>query len=139
MRADVLLSGGATRLEGPLLFLKRQASAGLFEAVEVMGADRAPRIGRVAALDADSMVVEILEETQRLSLSETVVRLTGEPVTFPVGPGLLGRTFNGVGAPADGGPPVAAREFRPVDAPPMNPAGRAVPSEYIETGITAID
>jgi len=52
---------------------------------------------------------------------------------------MLGRTFNGVGEVIDGGPPVAATEERRVDGLAIKPVARQAPSEFIETGVTAID
>jgi V/A-type H+/Na+-transporting ATPase subunit B len=129
----------AYRAEGPLLFLKRPLNVGLNEAVEVEGADGSVRLGRIAALDEDSLKVEMLDETAGLALSGTRVRFLGEPLRFHVGPGLLGRLFNGIGQPLDGGPPLAAsRTFR-VDGLPIKPSARQAPDEYLETDFTAID
>ena len=55
------------------------------------------------------MTIEVLESTAGLSLAGTVVRFFGEPLSFGLSPGILGRVFNGVGQVIDGGPPVAAR------------------------------
>ncbi|MBK1717880.1 V-type ATP synthase subunit B [Thiocystis violacea] len=129
----------AYRAEGPLLFLKRRLDVGLNEAVEVEGEDGSVRLGRIAALDEESVTVEMLDETAGLALSGTRVRFFGEPLRFHVGPGLLGRVFNGIGKPLDGGPPLAAaRAFR-VDGLPIKPSAREAPNEYLETGFTAID
>lgn len=133
------VEGAATRLEGPLLFLRRTVDAGLGDAVEVRGADGRTRLGRVAALDADVMTIEVLESTSGLSLAGTVVRFIGEPLSFGLAPSILGRVFNGVGQPIDGGPPVAARERYPIDGLPINPVARASPRDFIETGITTLD
>jgi V/A-type H+-transporting ATPase subunit B len=67
------------------------------------------------------------------------VRFFGEPVRFHVGPGLLGRIFNGVGRPLDGGPPLAAERALRVDGLPLKPSAREAPSEFLETGFTTID
>jgi V/A-type H+-transporting ATPase subunit B len=133
------VEGAATRLEGPLLFLRRTVDAGLGDAVEVRGADGRARVGRVAALDADAMTIEVLESTSGLSLGSTVVRFVGEPLSFGLAPGILGRVFNGVGRPIDGGPPVAARARSPIDGLPLNPVARASPRDFIETGVTTVD
>lgn len=139
MRAEVSVSGAATRIEGPLLFLKRNVAVGLNESVEVFGSDGRSRLGRVATLDDDVMVIEVLESTTGLSLPETRVRLHGSSLHFGVGPGLLGRVFNGVGQPIDAGPPVVVeRSFR-IEGLPINPARRIKPFEFIETGFTCID
>jgi V/A-type H+-transporting ATPase subunit B len=137
--AELTVAGAARRLEGPLLFLERTVDVGLDCAVEVLGGDGSRRVGRVALLDETRMVVEVLESTAGLALGDTRVRVHGEPLSFGVGPGLLGRIFDSIGAPIDGGPPVAAREFLPVSGPSINPAFRALPRDFIETGISTID
>ena len=133
------VEGAATRLEGPLLFLQRTLDVGLAEAVEVRGSDGRGRLGRIAALDDRFMTIEVLESTAGLSLEGAVVRFRGEPLTFALGPGILGRVFNGVGEVIDGGPPVAAHRTVPIEGLPMNPVARALPRDFIETGITTLD
>jgi len=139
MRTRLVVEGVGTKLEGPLLFLKRTVDVGLNDAVEVIGPDNRPRLGRVATLDEDYMVIEVLETTTGLSLAQTRVRFFGHPLQFDVGPGILGRTFNGVGQVIDGGPPVAAVKSLPIEGLPMNPVERDTPRDFIETGITTID
>jgi len=133
------VEGAATRIEGPLLFLKRTLDVGLSDAVEVRGGDGRARLGRVAAIDRDFMTIEVLESTSGLALADTVVRFFGEPLSFGLSPGILGRVFNGVGQVIDGGPPVAARRSYPIDGLPINPVARAMPRDFIETGITTLD
>jgi V/A-type H+-transporting ATPase subunit B len=129
----------ANRVEGPLLFLRRTVDVGLNEAVEVEDASGAVRLGRIAALDEDNVTVEMLDDTAGLRIDGARVRFFGEPVRFNVGPGLLGRIFNGVGKPLDGGPPLAAERAFRVDGLPLKPSARQAPCEFLETGFTAID
>ncbi len=133
------VEGAATRLEGPLLFLRRTLDVGLQDAVEVRGGDGRVRLGRVAAIDTEVLTIEVLESTAGLTLAGTTVRFFGEPLTFGVAPSILGRIFNGVGQVIDGGPPVAAREHLRIDGLPINPVARAMPRDFIETGITTLD
>jgi len=137
--AELTVTGAATRLEGPLLFLERTVRVGLNSAVEVIGADGVARTGRVALVDDDRMVIEVLESTSGLGLGDTRVRVHDAPLTFGVGPGMLGRVFNSIGLPVDGGPPIPAHEFLPVSGWSINPASRALPRDFIETGISTID
>ena len=139
MRPRLSIEGGAVRLEGPLLFVRRTLEAGLNEAVEVSGSDGRTRLGRIAALDEQHMTIEVLESPDGLALADTVVRLRGTPLEFALGPGILGRVFNGIGEPVDGGPPLPARLLQPIDGLPVNPVERALPRDFIETGISAID
>ena len=139
MRPRLLVRGAATRLDGPLLFLRRTLEVGLNEAVEVRGGDGRPRLGRVASLDEERVVVELLDASAGLGLADAAARFTGMPLEFGLGSGLLGRVFNGVGEVIDGGPPIAARTKSRIDGVPLNPAARALPREFIETGISALD
>ncbi len=139
MRPRLSVERAAQRLEGPLLFLRRSVEVGYNEAVEVAGGDGAARLGRVAAVDRETIVVELLDAAGGLDLPATTVRFHGEPLHFGLGPGLLGRVFDGVGRPADGGAPLpVARRLR-IDGLPLNPVARATPRDFIETGVTAID
>ena len=61
MLVDVRTEGTATRIEGPLLFLRRNVNVGLNEAVEIIDPRGRKRLGRVATLDEDSMIIEVIE------------------------------------------------------------------------------
>lgn len=139
MHAELSLAGAATRIDGPLLFLRRMLDVGLNESVEVIGVDGRARLGRIAALDEDFMTVEVLESTQGLTLGATRVRFHGEPLHFSLGPDILGRVFDGVGRVIDGGPPIAAHQRLRIEGLTVNPARRAMPRDFIETGISTID
>jgi V/A-type H+-transporting ATPase subunit B len=127
------------RLDGPLLFMRRTLEVGLNEAVIVTGRDAVPRLGRIAAIDEDLVTIEMLEPTAGLGLADTVVRFLGEPIDFGVGPGVLGRVFNGIGQVIDGGPPLAVDKRLRIDGVPLNPVTRATPRAFIESGVTAVD
>jgi V/A-type H+-transporting ATPase subunit B len=139
MRADLTLDNCVQRIEGPLLFLERKAEIGLNARVEVVGRDGRNRIGRIAAVDERTFVVEVLESTLGLGVRDTLIRVWNEPLLFGVGPGMLGRTYDSVGQTTDGGPPIAAVRRMRIDGLAINPAARALPRDFIETGVSAID
>jgi V/A-type H+-transporting ATPase subunit B len=139
MRPRLLVSGAATRLEGPLLFLRRTLNVGLNEAVAVRGGDGRARLGRIAAIDEEFLTIELLESSAGMALSDSIVHFHCQPLHFGLGAGLLGRVFNGVGVPIDGGPPVAISRLLRIEGLPLNPVARARPRDFIETGITAVD
>lgn len=141
MQPRVTVHDAAVKIDGPLLFVRRTLDIGLNEAVEVRESVEATegRLGRVAAIDEQFVTIELLEPTAGLGLAGTVVRYLGAPIEFGVGPGLLGRVFNGVGKVLDGGPPIAVARRLRVDGLPLNPVARATPRAFIETGISAID
>ncbi|NDY97081.1 V-type ATP synthase subunit B [Wenzhouxiangella limi] len=139
MSADVILSGALTGLEGPLLFARREANVALNDAVEVIGREGRGRVGRVSALDEEAMVIEVLESTTGLDLDGTRIRIRQRPLEMALGPGLLGRVFNSVGAPIDGGPALPAERRQRVDGMAINPAARDLPRDFIETTVSTID
>ncbi len=139
MQAELSVTGTVTSIKGPLLFLRRNVDVGLNEAVEVSGPDGRRRLGRITAIDEDHMAVEVLETTEGLSPSTTRVRFHGEPLRFAVGPELFGRIFDGVGRVIDGGPPVPAVRRLRIEGLAINPARRARPRDFIETGVSTID
>ncbi|HEY5720554.1 MAG TPA: V-type ATP synthase subunit B [Gammaproteobacteria bacterium] len=139
MLADLYTTGTLQQIDGPLLFLRRNLDVGLNDAVEVVGVDGRGRLGRVATLDEETIVVEVLESTAGLGLEGPRVRFFGEPLLSSVGAGLLGRVFDGVGRPLDGGPPVPGTKRWRIDGMPLNPVARAQPRDFIETGISTID
>lgn len=139
MYARLTAEDAAHKVEGPLLFLRRTLDVGYNEAVEVEGSDGIIRLGRVATVDNETIVIEVLDETAGLALSGTRVRFFGESLKFQVGPGILDRVFNGVGKVIDGGPPIAADVSLSIDGLPIKPTARKAPKDFLETGITAID
>lgn len=139
MRAEVVLEHSVQRIEGPLVFLERKAGPGLNSFVEVLDSDGRSRVGRIAALDERTMVLEVLESTLGLGVHDTRIRVWNEPLLFGVGPGMLGRTFDSIGRPTDGGAPVAAVRRMRIDGLPINPAARALPRDFIETGVSTLD
>lgn len=139
MYARLTAESAASRVEGPLLFLRRTLDVGYNEAVEVEGSDGIVRLGRIATVDDETIVVEVLDDTTGLALSGTRVRFFGEPLMFDLGPGILDRVFNGLGQVIDGGPPIAAEMSMRIDGLPMKPVAREAPKDFLQTGITAID
>jgi V/A-type H+-transporting ATPase subunit B len=139
MRAELTLENSVRRIEGPLLFLERKVEVGLNARVEVVDRDGRVRIGRVAALDEQTFVIEVLESTSGLGVRDTLIRVRDEPLLFGVGPGMLGRTYDSIGRPTDGGAPIPALRRMRIDGLMINPSARALPRDFIETGISAID
>jgi V/A-type H+-transporting ATPase subunit B len=139
MRAELTLEHSVQRIEGPLLFLERKVEIGLNARVDVLDHDGRERIGRVAAIDERTFVVEVLESTVGLGVRDTRIRIWNEPLMFGVGPGMLGRTFDSIGQPTDAGPPVPAVRRMRIDGLAINPAVRTLPRDFIETGVSAID
>ena len=139
MRVEVSLQNSVQRINGPLLFLERKVDLGLNSRVEVLDRNGRSLVGRVAALDDESIVVEVLESTDGLGVYDTRIRIWNEPLLFGVGPGMLGRTFDSIGRPTDDGGPIAAVKRMRIDGLAINPAERTLPRDFIETGVSSID
>ncbi len=84
-------------------------------------------------------VVEVFAGTTGLSIDGTNVRFLGGPLHIPVAEEMLGRVFDGLGTPMDGGPQPLTDHFADVNGQPINPTARVYPRDYIQTGISAID
>ena len=128
-----------TAIEGPLLFLKRNVEVGLNESIEVSIEGGAPRLGRIVALDEEQIIVEMLEDSSGLRVEDVRVHFFGEPMKMALGPGMLGRVFDGMGRPRDAGAPIAARMEKRIDVAVINPAVRGLPQDFISTGVSSID
>jgi V/A-type H+-transporting ATPase subunit B len=126
-------------ISGPLLFVENVHNVGYNEIVELRGTDGRVRQAQVLEVDHGRAVVQVFSGTHGLDLEETRARFTGDVARVGVSLEMLGRTFNGSGEPVDGGPPVVAERHLDINGQPINPWGRDHPSEFIQTGISAID
>ena len=130
---------GLHRIQGPLLFLRGVQDVGFGELAEIVSPAGRLLQGRVLQIEGDLVVVEVLQGTAELSVAETRVRFLGRPLMIPVAREMLGRVFNGLGEPLDGGPPPLAAELRDANGEPINPVRRDYPRQPIQTGISSID
>jgi V/A-type H+-transporting ATPase subunit B len=131
--------GTISYASGPLLFVERVRGVGYGEMVEVLTPTAERRQGQVLEVDGDRAVVQVLGGTRDLDLQRTAVSFRGDVLRLGVGEDLLGRTLDGSGRPIDGGPPPVPQDHRDVNGLPINPASRASPKEFVQTGISAID
>jgi V/A-type H+-transporting ATPase subunit B len=129
---------GAHAAAGPLVYVASARRAALGEWVTLRGPGQRFR-GQVIDVGEDVTVVQVLEETHGLAPASVDVTLTGELAQMPVGRDLLGRVLTGGGEPRDGLPPPIGEALQPLWASPINPVRRLPPSDFIETGVSAID
>jgi V/A-type H+-transporting ATPase subunit B len=130
---------GVSRIEGPIIVVEGVGDVGYDEMVEIVDSQGRLRQGRVLETGAGVAVVEVFAGTTGLSIETTRVRFSGQPLRIPVADEMLGRVFDGLGNPIDGGPDPLADHFADVNGQPINPSARIYPRDYIETGISAID
>lgn len=131
---------GLSEINGSLIAIEGVKGAFYDEIVEFSVAEDAEKkLGRIVEIDEDRAVIQVFENTADMSLLNTHTKLTGRPMEIGLSEEILGRTFNGLGAPIDGLGPIRAEEYRNVNGQPMNPCSREYPRDYIRTGISAID
>ena len=126
-------------IAGPLMVVRQVERATFDELVEIELSDGSVRRGKVLEVNGDSAVVQLFEANAGINLAHAKVRFLGHPLQLAVSRDMLGRVFNGMGQPIDGGPEILAEEYRDINGLAMNPAARAYPNEFIQTGISSID
>lgn len=130
---------GVQRIEGPLLFVEKTHPIGYRELVECVDSEGNTRLGMVLDTSNNAVVVQIFEGTSGMTMPETRVRFRGVPLQLPVSGKMLGRVFNGLGKPIDGGPPPIGEVDLDINGKPINPTARQYPRDFIQTGISIID
>lgn len=128
-----------TEIQGPLIFIDRVDDVAYDEIAWIKESGGGDRTGRVLEVDGNLAMVQVFEGTEGLDLDSTSVQFSGDVVRVDVSLDMLGRILDGLGAPIDGGPEIIPEESRNVNGSPINPAMREYPSEFIQTGISAID
>lgn len=123
---------------GSLLFVKALKNVRYGELVEI-DIDGDTRLGQVIDISKDIAVIQVFGSTAGISPAKSVVRFSGEVLKLGVAVDMLGRIFDGLGNPVDGGPRIVPEEYLNIHGEPLNPALRIPPSEPIETGISVID
>jgi len=127
------------RVSGPLMIVEGVSGVAYGEVVEIVTPGGEVKRGQVLDAYEDRAVVQVYEGTSGIDTMQTRVRFTGETIRLGVGLELLGRIFSGKGLPIDGGPKPICEDERDVHGAPINPSAREYPSEFIQTGISAID
>ena len=126
-------------ISGPLMVVNRVQGVTYDELAEIELSDGSVRRCKVLEVNGDSAVVQLFEASAGINLKDSKIRFLGHPLQLAVSGDMLGRVFNGMGQPIDGGPAILADEYRDINGLAMNPAARNYPNEFIQTGISTID
>ena len=140
MKGDIMIKEymQLDKIEGPLIVLSGVDNAAYDEIVEIKTQDGIKH-GKVVQLYKDKAIIQVFESTSGLSVKDVSVRFTGKPLEISLSKEILGRVFNGIGEPADGGGPIYGGKSMDINGRPINPVARRYPRDYIQTGISAID
>ena len=124
---------------GPLMLVDGVSGATYNELVEIEQEDGEIRRGKVLEVEGGRALVQLFEPSQGLKISTSKARFLGRGIELAVSYDMLGRVFDGMGNPIDGGPALIPEKRVDINGVPLNPAARDYPSEFIQTGISAID
>ncbi len=124
---------------GPLMLIKNVSGVTYNELGEIELGNGETRRCRVLEIDGTNALVQLFENSTGINLAESKVRFLGRQMELPVSEDMLGRVFDGLGRPTDGGPQIIPEMRLDVNGKPMNPAARKYPQEFIQTGVSAID
>jgi V/A-type H+/Na+-transporting ATPase subunit B len=130
---------GVGRIEGPIMVVEGGANVSYDEVVEIQDSRGQLRLGRVLEVGEGIAVVQVFAGSTGLSIDGTRVRFLGTTLHMPVAEEMLGRIFDGLGNPIDGGPEPLTDRYADVNGQPINPTARVYPRDYIQTGISSID
>lgn len=130
---------GVGRIEGPILVVEGGTNVRYDEVVEIQDSRGQIRRGRVLEVGEGFAVVQAFAGSTGLSIDGTRIRFLGSALHIPVAEEMLGRIFDGLGTPIDGGPEPLTDTYRDVNGQPINPTARIYPRDYIQTGISTID
>jgi len=128
-----------SEIRGPLIIVEGVSRVAYDEVVEVELNSGERRRGRVLEVTRNAAVVQVFEGTAGISTVGAKVRFLGRTLEMPVSEDMLGRIFDALGKPIDGGPDIVAEEKYDINGAPINPAVRAYPEDFIQTGVSAID
>lgn len=124
---------------GPLMMVDGVEGVKYDELVEIELISGDIRRGRVLEINGDKAMVQLFESSSGINLPNTKVRFLGKPLALGVSEDMIGRVFDGLGRPKDNGPRIIPEKRMDINGIPINPVARDYPSEFIQTGISAID
>jgi len=128
-----------SEVAGPLMLIKHVEGVKYEELGEIELSNGEIRRCKVLEVNGDNALVQLFESSAGINVAESKVRFLGRSLELPVSMDMLGRVFSGLGTPIDGGPNIIPEARLDINGTPMNPAARNYPSEFIQTGISAID
>lgn len=124
---------------GPLMLVQGVEGVTYNELGEIELNNGEIRRCKVLEVDGSNVLVQLFESAVGINLSNSKVRFFGRGLELSVSTDMLGRVFDGLGKPIDGGPDIIPDKRLDINGVPINPAARDYPSEFIQTGISAID
>ena len=127
------------KITGPLVAVKSVDGVACGELAEIELPNGGVRPGRVLEVSGNCTVLQLFESADGIGPAASKARFLGHPFELAASGDMLGRAFNGIGKPIDGGPEILADEYLDINGIALNPAARELPDTFIQTGVSAID
>lgn len=128
-----------TEVVGPLMLVENVEGVKYDELVRIKQASGDERIGRVLEIDEGKALVQLFNSSQGLRISDSKAIFLGRGIEIKLSKDILGRVFDGMGRPIDDGGEIIPEVVMDINGSPINPVARDYPSEFIQTGVSAID
>ena len=126
-------------VSGPLMLVTGVEGVAYNELGEIELQNGEVRRCKVLEVEGSNALVQLFESSAGINLADSKIRFLGHSIELALAPDILGRVFDGMGRPKDGGAEIIAKKSMDINGTPMNPAARDYPSEFIQTGVSAID
>lgn len=127
------------KVKGPLIVVSDVKDVSYDEIVDIVVDGKERKKGKVVQIQNDKAIIQVFEPTLGISVHNAAVSFTGKPLELSLSKDILGREFNGLGEPIDGGGEIYSTKKYNVNGRPMNPVARKYPRNFIQTGISSID
>lgn len=127
------------KIKGPLIVVSDVKDVSYDEIVDIVVDGKERKKGKVVQIQGDKAIIQVFEPTLGISVHNAAVSFTGKPLELSLSKDILGREFNGLGEPIDGGGEIYSTKKYNVNGRPMNPVARKYPRNFIQTGISSID
>jgi V/A-type H+-transporting ATPase subunit B len=124
---------------GPLMLVDQVENVKYDELVRIKQANGEERVGKVLEINEDKALVQLFDSSQGLKIIDAKAVFLGHGIEIKLAPEILGRVFDGMGRPIDGGGEIIPKKVLDINGTPLNPVARDYPKEFIETGVSAID
>jgi len=128
-----------THIHGPIMVVDNVSGVAFGEVVEITLPSGEKRLGQVLESRTNRAIVQVFGTTRDLDTDATTARFTGKTMHIAVTEEMLGRIFDGIARPLDGGAPPLGEEERDIHGSSINPYAREHPRDSIQTGISVID
>ena len=126
-------------IAGPIMLVTDVEGVKYEELVDIRMQDGSKRRGKVLEVGEQATLIQLFEGSEGINMKDSSVRFLGRPLELGVSEDIIGRVFDGMGNPIDNGPKIIPEERRDINGSPINPYSRLYPSEFIQTGVSAID